>query len=206
MFHADITGLPGGMIYTGLQCHASLLAKGFEFIIRSYKESVSLVKRNQADAVVGIHPAMIQGTIFSKYPFAKDYALALFKKNKIDQWNGPETLKNKKIGWIKGYSFDDYLEVPVIKKEFSKRETILRRLDKDQIDFFLDTRNNVESVLNKGIIDVTRYTVEKVLELERYLIFSNNKRGQELKKIFDHRFPHLVKSGEIEKLLAKWNW
>jgi hypothetical protein len=139
MFHADITGLPGGMIYTGLQCHASLLAKGFEFIIRSYKESVSLVKRNQADAVVGIHPAMIQGTIFSKYPFAKDYALALFKKNKIDQWNGPETLKNKKIGWIKGYSFDDYLEVPVIKKEFSKRETILRRLDKDQIDFFLAT-------------------------------------------------------------------
>jgi len=177
-----------------------------KFIIRSYKGSVSLVKKRQADAVVGIHPEKIQGAISSRYPFAKDYVLALFKKNKIDQWNGPETLKNKKIGWIKDYSFDDYLEVPVIKKEFSKRETILRHLDNDQIDFFMDTRNDVESVLNKGIIDVTRYTVETVLELERYLIFADNKKGREFKKIFDYRFPNLVKSGEIEKLFVKWNW
>jgi len=177
-----------------------------KFIIRSYKGSVSLVKKRQADAAVGIHPEKIQGAISSQYPFAKDYVLALFKKNKLDQWVGPETLKNKKIGWIKGYSFDDFLEVPVIKKEFSKREAILRSLDNDQIDFFMDTRNDVESVLNKGIIDVTRYTVETVLELERYLVFANNKKGQELKKIFDERFPHLVKSGEIEKLFAKWNW
>jgi polar amino acid transport system substrate-binding protein len=132
--------------------------------------------------------------------------LVLFKKNKLNQWNGQETLKNKRIGWIKGYSYDEYLEVPVIKKEFSKRENILHHLDKDQIDFFMDTRNDVESVLNKGIIDVSRYTVETVLELERYLVFANNKKGQELKKIFDDRFPDLVKSGEIEKLFAKWNW
>jgi len=177
-----------------------------KFIIRSYKGSVSLVKRNQADALVGIHPVKIQGALSSQYPFVKDYLLVLFKKNKFSQWNGQDTLKNKKIGWIKGFSYDEYLEVPVFKREFTKREDILRRLDKDQVDFFMDTRNDVESVLNKGIIDVTRYTVETVLELERYLVFANNKKGKELKKIFDYRFPHLVKSGEIEKLFAKWNW
>jgi polar amino acid transport system substrate-binding protein len=177
-----------------------------KFIIRSYKGSVSLVKKNQVDAAVGIYPEEIKGALFSKYPFVKDYVLVLFKKNKLRQWNGQETLKNKKVGWIKGYSYDDYLEVPVIKKEFNRRESILRRLDKDRLDFFMDTRNDVESVLNKGIIDVTRYTVETVLELERYLVFANNKKGRELKKIFDHRFPQLVKSGEIEKLFAKWNW
>lgn len=177
-----------------------------KFIIRSYKGSVSLVKKNQVDAAVGIYPEEIKGALFSKYPFVKDYVLVLFKKNKLSQWNGQETLKNKKVGWIKGYSYDDYLEVPVIKKEFNRRESILRQLDKDQLDFFMDTRNDVESVLSKGIIDVSRYTVETVLELERYLVFANNKKGQELKKIFDHRFPQLVKSGEIEKLFAKWNW
>ncbi len=126
-----------------------------KFIIRSYKGSVSLVKKNQADAAVGIYPEEIKGALFSKYPFVKDYVLVLFKKNKLSQWNGQETLKNKKVGWIKGYSYDDYLEVPVIKKEFNRRESILRRLDKDRLDFFMDTRNDVESVLNKGIIDVT---------------------------------------------------
>ena len=177
-----------------------------KFIIRSYKGSVSLVKKNQADAAVGIHPEKIQGALSSRYPFAKDYLLVLFKKNRFDQWNGQETLKNKKIGWIKGYPYNDYLEVPVIKREFIKRERILQHLDKDQVDFFMDTRNDMESVLNKGIIDVTRYTVETVLEFERYLVFADNKKGRELKRIFDDRFPHLVQSGEIEKLFAKWNW
>lgn len=107
---------------------------------------------------------------------------------------------------MKGFSYDDYLEVPVIKREFTERDHILRYLDKDQVDFFMDTRNDVESVLNKGIIDVSRYTVETVLEFERYLVFANNKKGKELKRIFDDRFPHLVLSGEIEKLFEKWNW
>jgi len=177
-----------------------------KFIIRSYKGSVSLVKKNQADAMVGIHPEKIQGALSSRYPFVKDYVLVLFKKNNLYQWNGQETLKNKKVGWIKGSSFDEYLEVPVIKRELAKRENILRRLDKNQIDFFMDTRNDVESVLNKGIIDVTHYTVETVLELERYLVFADNRKGKELKKIFDDRFPRLVESGELDKLFAKWNW
>jgi len=177
-----------------------------KFIIRSYKGSVSLVKKNQADAMVGIHPEKIPGALSSRYPFVKDYVLVLFKKNNLYQWNGQETLKNKKVGWIKGSSFDEYLEVPVIKRELAKRENILRRLDKNQIDFFMDTRNDVESVLNKGIIDVTHYTVETVLELERYLVFADNRKGKELKKIFDDRFPRLVESGELDRLFAKWNW
>ena len=94
----------------------------------------------------------------------------------------------------------------MIKKEFDTRENILRRLDRGQIDFFMDTRNDVESVLNKGIIDISRYTVETVLELERYLVFANNNKGQKLKKIFDFRFPALVKTGEIDRLYDKWNW
>ena len=35
---------------------------------------------------------------------------------------------------------------------------------------------------------------------------SHEKRGVGHEKIFDYRFPYLVKSGEIEKLFAKWNW
>jgi polar amino acid transport system substrate-binding protein len=87
-----------------------------KFIIQSYNGSVSLVKKNQVDAAVGIYPDMIQGTLAAQYPFVKDYVLVLFKKNRLSQWNGQETLRNKKIGWITGYDYDQFLEVPVIKK------------------------------------------------------------------------------------------
>jgi polar amino acid transport system substrate-binding protein len=177
-----------------------------KFIIQSYAGSVKLVKKNRVDAAVGIYPERVRGALFSQYPFVKDYVLALFKKNKLSQWNGPESLQNKKVAWIKGYSYDQYLETPVIKKEFYYRDNILRRLDNDQVDYFLDTRNDMESVLSKGIVEVTQYTVETVLELDRYLVFADNRKGKKLKKIFDNRFPHLVESGEIERLFVKWNW
>ena len=177
-----------------------------KMIIRSYDGSVSLVKQHKADAAVGIYPDAIQGTVFSRYPFVKDYVLVLFKKDKIVSWDGQKTLQNRKVGWIKGYDYDEYIEVPVIKEEFYSREAILHRLDNDQIDFYMDTRNNVEAVLNRGIIDVGRYTVETVLELDRYLVFADNNKGKKLKNIFDHRYPLLVQSGVIERLHDKWNW
>ena len=177
-----------------------------KIITKSSNGSVSLVKRHKADAAVGINAVRIRGTVLSRYPFVKDYVLVLFKKNKFSQWDGQRTLKNKKVAWLKGHAYDERLEVPVIKREFYTREAILRRLDRGEVDFFMDTRNDLESVLNKGIIDVTRYTVETVLELERYLVFANNNKGKKLKKIFDFRFPALVKAGEIERLYEKWNW
>jgi len=177
-----------------------------KFIIQSYNGSVKLVERSRVDAAVGIYSDRVQGGLTSQYPFVKDYILALFKKNGLNQWNGQESLQNKKVAWIKGYAFEEYLEIPVIKKEFSSREMILSQLDNDQVDFFLDTRNDIESVLNKGIVEVSQYTVETVLELDRYLVFADNRRGRKLKQIFDSRFPHLVKSGEIERLFVKWNW
>ena len=177
-----------------------------KYIIQSFNGSVSLVIKNRVDAAVGIYPKMIEGALFSEYPFIKDYVLVLYKKNSIGQWDGQKTLQNKKVAWIKGYAYDNYLEVPVVKEEFSRRENILRGLDQNRVDFFMDARNDMESVLNQGIIEVGRYTVETVLQLDRYLVFASNAKGKTLKKIFDHRFPQLVQAGEIERLFAKWNW
>jgi polar amino acid transport system substrate-binding protein len=44
------------------------------------------------------------------------------------------------------------------------------------------------------------------MQLDRYLAFSNSKKGEKLRQIFNQRYPLLVKSGEIEKLFAKWSW
>jgi hypothetical protein len=33
-------------------------------------------------------------------------------------------------------------------------------------------------------MDVTRYTVEEAMQLDRYLAFANNKKGEKLRQIF----------------------
>jgi polar amino acid transport system substrate-binding protein len=177
-----------------------------KFIIRSYDGSVSLVKQHKADAAVGVHREVIKGALVAKFPFDKHIILVLYRKNRFEQWHGQETLKGKKVAWVKGYAYDEYLEVPIVKEVYSSREQILHRLDANRIDFFIDARNDLEAVLNKGLIDATRFTVEIVMELDRYLAFACNQKGATLKKIFDDRFPQLVESGEIEKIFAKWYW
>jgi polar amino acid transport system substrate-binding protein len=177
-----------------------------KFIIRSYNGSVNLVKQRKADAAVGVHNEVIEGALVSKYPFDKNVILVLFKKDKVNPWNGSETLRDKKVAWVKGHVYGDHLEVPVVEEVYNSREQILHRLDADRIDFFMDARNDLEAVLNKGVIDVSRYTVETVMELDRYLAFACNQKGKTLQKIFDDRFPQLVESGEIERLFAQWNW
>ena len=177
-----------------------------KFVIQPYNGSVKLVTKNRVDVAVGIYPDLIKGAHFSQFPIVKDYVLVLFKKNRINVWNGQKSMQYQEVAWIQGYAYDEYLEVPVKKREFRNRDIILRQLDDDQVDFFMDTRNNLESVLNRGIVDVSQYAVETVLELDRFLVFADSRKGKKLKKIFDHRFPDLVKSGEIERLIVKWNW
>ena len=159
-----------------------------KFIIQSYDGSVRLVKKNRVDADVGIYPDTIRGTLFSQYPFVKDYILVLFKKGKRIDWNGQESLQNKTVAWIKGYSYDEYLEVPVVKREFSSRDKILRVLDQDRVDYFMDTRNDLESVLNKGLLEIENYTVETVFKLDRYLVFADNQKGRKFKRIPQYGF------------------
>ena len=40
---------------------------------------------------MGIYPELIRGALFSQYPIVKDYVLVLFKRSRLNQWNGQET-------------------------------------------------------------------------------------------------------------------
>src|SRR5210317_994574 len=66
-----------------------------KFVIQSYNGSVKLVTKNRVDVAVGIYPDHINGAHFSQFPIVKDYVLVLFKKNRLNAWNGQESLQNK---------------------------------------------------------------------------------------------------------------
>lgn len=176
------------------------------FIIRSYEGSINLVTTNKADAVVGSYQNEIKGMIYSSVPFDADAIVALFKKGAVSSWQGKESLKGKTVAYVKGYSIANYLGVPVEQKEFDTRENILQVLDKGRVDFYLENESDLDEVLELNIVDKNKFQKEPVMELGLYLAFPDNDRGRALKAIFDEAYPKLEASGEIEKLLKKWNW
>jgi len=176
------------------------------FIIRSYEGSINLVTTNKADAVVGSYENEIKGMIYSKDAFDADSIVALFKKGTVSNWQGKESLKGKAVAYVKGYSIAKYLGVPVEQKEFDTRENILQVLDKGRVDFYLENEDDLDEALELNIVDRNNFQKEPVMELGLYLAFPDNDKGKALKAIFDEAYPKLVDSGEIQKLLTKWNW
>jgi len=176
------------------------------FIIRSYEGSINLVTTNKADAVVGSYQNEIKGMIYTNEPFDADAIVALFKKGTVSNWQGKESLKGKTVAYVKGYSIAKYLGVPVEQKEFDTRENILQVLDKGRVDFYLENEDDLDEVLELKVVDKNNFQKEPVMELGLYLAFPDNDKGKALKAIFDEAYPKLVASGEIQKLLTKWNW
>ena len=176
-----------------------------KFILRSRFGSVSQVKNEKADAVLGVFQDDIKGVLFPKYPLANEILFVVFKKEKLNQWQGIESIKGKRVAWINGFHFDRYLDVPVEKNIFTARDQILRLLETDQIDFFVDTQNELEAALNNKKLDLTNLTAEILMNIDLYLAFADNAKGSKLRDIFNNRFPKLVESGEIENLFVKWN-
>lgn len=176
------------------------------FIIRSYEGSINLVTTNKADAVVGSYKDEIKGMLYSNDAFDADSIVALFKKGTVSNWQGKESLKGKTVAYVKGYSIAQYLGVPVEQKEFDTRENILQVLDKGRVDFYLENEDDLDQVLELGIVDKNKFQKEPVMDLGLYLAFPNNDKGKALKAIFDEAYPKLKASGEIQKLLTKWNW
>lgn len=173
---------------------------------RSYSGTVEMVKKKTHDALVGSYLNEIEGVIYPKQRFGADIVAAFFKKENAGSWKGEESLKDKKVAWIKGYSFDEYLSVPVHKMEYDKRKTIIKLLlEHNKVDYFLDALSDLKGEIEEEKINEELYSIEIVKKLDLYLAFADSERGKKLAGIFDERFPELVKSGEIKKIYDKWS-
>lgn len=169
-------------------------------ITKSYNASVNMVQTQRVDAMVGAYADEIEKGIYPEHHFAVDEVEVLGKKETMVSWEGQKTLENKKVGWIKGYSYDEYLDVKVIKKTFENRGTAFRVLDKGRIDYLMDAKADLADHFKAGKADPEKYTTRAVLELKLFTVFADNEKGQKLAEIFDRRFAELLKSGEIMKL------
>ena len=176
-----------------------------EFEIMPYLRAVKIVQAKEADAAVGAYLNEYEGVLFSKWHFAFDVVAAIFKKGKVAAWEGEKSLSGN-IGWMRGYAFDQYLQITPKFFEVDRRESGLKMLEAGRLDFFIDDEEELVELLNQGIIRKDDYQLGKILTLNLYLTYADNDRGRELRRIFDERMSVLVKSGELKPLYERWKF
>lgn len=171
-----------------------------KFEIRSYISSINMMELKKVDAMVGSYADEIENGIYPEHHFAVDVVQALFLKSKIADWKGQESLKDRNVGWIEGYAYDEYLTVPVKKKEIVTRDNLAKMLQADRFVFFLDAKGDLDALVKNGTLDSSLFERQTILKLKLYTVFRKDERGKRLAQLFDKGMKRLLESGQLKNM------
>lgn len=173
------------------------------------------VKNQQADALLGSY---YQGDQLDSLTFPKwhigieDPIIALYKTNNDIhlQANNLQSLKNKRIIWVRGYEFDKTLfnGITINKHVITKPKQALIMLDLNRADVLIDYEHDIRLAAQEANINLdTQYKMQAIKKGNKlYLAFSNTPRGKHLSKIFDQQMESLASTGVIEAIYTKWGF
>lgn len=85
------------------------------FTIVPYERSIKMVQNKKADVAIGSYENEVENVIYPKWHFDADIVTAFFKSKNIPVWNGEKSMSGKKVVWVRGYAYDEYLKIPVKK-------------------------------------------------------------------------------------------
>ncbi len=174
--------------------------------IYPYNRSSMMVEKKKADMWLASFLDEEDYAIYPKYHFDQDVVTAMFKKSKFPNFNGLQSLKNKNVCWIRGYSYDQYIDIPMKKHERNDRKSILMSLDSDRFDIFLDDEEDMKVEINKIKFNLSTYNLVHILNLKLYPAFRNDEKGQILREIWDREIKKYIEDGSLKKLFTNYKY
>lgn len=174
--------------------------------IYPYNRSSMMVEKKMADMWLGSYLDEEEYAIYPKYYFDQDRVTAMFKKKKFPNFSGVKTLEGKNVCWVRGYAYDEYIEVPMKQHERNDRKSILQSLEKDRFDFFLDDEDDMKEGIKANKFKTDAYSFVSLLSFNIYPAFRDDAKGKELKEIWDKQMKKLVDDGSLKKLFIKYNY
>ena len=163
-----------------------------------YKRCERKLRAKEVDAVPGVYPE--PDFLIPKRYLGVDLVTVIYKKGKITNWNGQETLRNKIVSWKRGYNMDTHgvITVPIQKHEYDNQKAVLRMLMADRIDFLLDYQPEIGIAIKELNLSHQLDTLDQAIKGGNYYVgFSKTPKGKILREIFDKEMEKRYQSGEL---------
>lgn len=175
------------------------------FDIIPWARSEQLVLKNQADALVGSYREKTDQYHYPKYPMWLDVSAAVFKRDRV-KWRGSDSLANKKVGWIRGYRYDNYLgsELDIVRVNKNTQGWAMLRVDR--IDFYIDSLTDIDIFMEEQDFSKDEFSVEAVIVEAMFVRFPKTGKGQRLADLYDRKIVTLIENGKLEALFNKWGY
>jgi ABC-type amino acid transport substrate-binding protein len=171
-----------------------------------YSRSIKLVQNNKADFWIGSYIDEEDFAYYPKIPIDADIVSVLYNRSHIG-FKNINDLKNKKVAWVQGYDYDEYLNFKVNKKEIHTRASGIKMILLGRVDYLLDAMVDLKISLKKLTPKQRkRLVLKEIIKLKLYLGFNNTKKGRLLAKIWDTNIEKLHKNGKLLELYKKSNY
>ena len=136
-----------------------------------------------------------------------DMLSAVYRNGFIDQWNGEKSLAGKRVAWERGYDFDKHgiINVDIQLYEYGQLKPALLMLQRNRIDIILDYPKPLKELTRRlGLSRQITIIPNAITGPKYYMVFSNTEKGHILANLWDTGMEKLHKSGELQKLYAKF--
>ncbi len=163
-----------------------------------------LLANQKVDMALGFYPDDNSATLYSDQPVEIDSVDIALTPELAAMWQGVNSLAYKKVQALLEYRFDELIAVPMYYEESINLLDLLNRVNQGRIDAVLDYK---PAMLAK-VAELTQprqfVIVENVFSLEVYFVFSENKKGAELKGHFDKELQLLIDNGELDTMFKTY--
>lgn len=147
------------------------------------------------------------GLVLGKYPMYEGRFYAIFKKERVKNWQGMSSLANRRVVWRRGYYRASDFKVTILPMETDSGTSALGQVVLGRGDFYIDDLNLInESIAkNKFPIDMNDYKIEPVGKRSYHPFFKHSKRGKTIMGLYDRGMETLHRSGKLKLIFEKWN-
>jgi polar amino acid transport system substrate-binding protein len=199
--NADGTGVQFEMV----KAIFAPLGYQLNFKVFPYKRAIQQVEAGKADIIVGIYKFKTDKLTFSALPHDADRMVAIRPINHQEAWHGLSSLTNKRITATPGFkpSIEKTLvKIPYHFDEVSTREQALKKLMFNREDYMIDT----EAVYLIDEINTYKAQLEKfnIGFFEIYAAFANTAKAHTLQKLWQSRFPTIIRSNKAKEIYSHW--
>jgi polar amino acid transport system substrate-binding protein len=170
-----------------------------------YARAVETVQTKKADAVVGTYADEVDGAVYPKWHFSADDVSALTLKGGAVKITGEKSLQGKRVAWLRGYDYDDYIEQKMTVTVLDKRDNAINMLLRKRIDVFLDNPADTTATIEEMKLDMAKFDLKVIKYLDLYLAFAGTDKGRALAKIWDKNFKKLLDSGKLKVMFKKYD-
>ena len=175
-------------------------------VYTSSDQANALIAAGRADIKLG-ETRVEAPLLLGRYPIYENAYYALYRKDRIRAWRGPDSLREKQIAWREGYYSQTDFPVEITPRSVRRGESALMMI-LGRVDFYVDDLALIKQSFEatSEVFDREHYGLQKIGSRKYYPVFLDSNRGRLLKNLFETGIEQLYRNGQLEQIYQRWEY